>query len=132
MEQINKIKVLIIGDYLIFRNGLKMLIDSRDNLKVIGEVTNLAEATNVIAINKPDVLLIDSKEILNDEFENFLSSHCKGLAILVLTNSKSAKKHEKYLLLGASGVVTKQHSSKVLFKAIEKVNCDDLWFKEKL
>jgi DNA-binding NarL/FixJ family response regulator len=132
MNSNEKIKIVIVGDYLIFRHGLKMLIESRDNFRVIGEVAKLSEVPLAISNNKPDVLLVDSAQIVNDGFENFLSSHFGNIPTLVLTDSFKAKTHQKYLLLGASGVVTKKQKSEVLFKAIERVNSDDLWFKREV
>ncbi|MEZ5428793.1 MAG: response regulator transcription factor [Pyrinomonadaceae bacterium] len=132
MESNDKIKIMIVGDYLIFRNGLKMLIESRKDFKVIGEVSTLSEVEGAISKNRPYILIIDSNEIENGEFEKFLSTVCDGIPTLVLTNSKSAKTHQKFLLLGASGVVTKEQDPNVLFKAIERVNSDDLWFKREV
>lgn len=123
---------MIVGDYLIFRNGLRLLIDSQENFKVVSEVADLLEATSEIARLRPDVLLVDSDEVINGEFSKFLASACKGIPAIVLTNTKNAQTHQRYLLMGASGVVTRKQEAGVLFKAIEKVNADDLWFKREV
>lgn len=132
MKSNNKIKIMLVGDYLIFRNGLKLLIESVENFKVISEVSDFSEVNIVVGNNKPDVLLVDSNELASEDFETFMSTHGEEIPTIVLTGSTSAKAHQKYLLSGASGVVVKKQKASVLFKAIERVNSDDLWFKREV
>jgi DNA-binding NarL/FixJ family response regulator len=132
MKSNDKIKIMLVGDYLIFRNSLKLLIESQSNFKVINEVSDFSEVEVLINNNKPDILLIDSKELAHEDFVKFTEKQGENIPILVLTNSTNAKTHQKYLLAGASGVVTKKQKSTVLFKALEKVNSDDLWFKREV
>jgi DNA-binding NarL/FixJ family response regulator len=126
------VKVMIVGDHLIFRSGLKLLIETNKNFKVSNELSSLSEVEIFIGNNRPDVILIDSSEIVPVEFELFISTYCENIPTIVLTESQSAKVHQKFLLLGASGVVTKEQESSVMFKAIERVNADDLWFKREV
>ena len=42
MESKKEIKIMVIGDFLIFRNGLKMLLESEESFKVTGEAADLA------------------------------------------------------------------------------------------
>lgn len=123
---------MIVGDHLIFRNGLSALIKSNNTFKVINQVNDIPEAASMISNNKPDVLLIDSNQVSDASFKEFLSAHCEDVPTIILTGSTDALEHQNYLLLGASGVVSKIQNSKVLFKAIEKVHSDDLWFKREV
>lgn len=127
-----KIKVMIAGDYLIFRNGLKMLIESRKNFKVTDAVPDLSDVKVHAGIKQPDVLLIDAQDGSNVEFDALLTSFSETIPTIVMTNSYCAKTHQKYLLLGANGVVTKDQDEKSLFRAIERVSTDDLWFKREV
>lgn len=132
MESNNVIKVLIIGDLLIFRNGLRMLLETRDNLKVVGEASDVSEVSSSINGSRPDVILIDSSQITNSDLKSLLSQCCENIPTIVLTNSQSAQTHQKFLLEGASGVVTKEQEPGVLFKAISQVCSDDLWFRREV
>lgn len=124
-----QIKIMIVGDHLVFRNGLKMLVDTQANFKVIGDVAELSEAALMVGTNRPDVMLVNSTEADKPEFTAFLAKEGKDISAVVLTNSQNPEKHQKYLLYGASGVVTKEQDANVLFKAVEQVNTDELWFK---
>ena len=118
MEANYKINVTIVGNSLIFRNGLKMLIENEKAFKVIDEAATLTEALASIGKYKPDVLLVDSSEIENTDAEAFFSECCDDIATLILTNSTDPVQHQNYLLLGVNGVVTKDQGAEVLFKAI--------------
>lgn len=63
MQESKLIKLMIIGDYLIFRNGLKQLIESESGLKVVGETEDLTTAPVNIKNYSPDIVVIDSTEV---------------------------------------------------------------------
>lgn len=127
----NSIKLLIIGDFLIFRSGLGMLLEAEKNFKVIGEAGNIKEAAALLVNNQPDIFLIDSAEIDKPNYERF-NLESEGIPVLVLTNATDFETRRKYLLLGANGIVSKEHHSDVLFKAIRRVVCGDFWFDRQL
>lgn len=127
-----EIKIMLVGDFLIFRNGLKLLLETEKNIKVVGEANDLVEASKLISKVKPDILLVDDGESNNDHFTSFVSSQPSFIPIIVLTNSKEMEMHRKYLMLGINGVVTKEQKVNVLFKAIDKVSNGEIWFVRKL
>lgn len=132
MEQKKEINIMIIGDFLIFRNGLKLLLETEKSFKVKGEAADLAEAINLIPGIKPDILLIESAEIDNDHIQSFFPSLSDSIPILVLTNSRDFEKHQKYLMLGVEGLFSKEQNAETLFKAIKQVSSGDIWFQRKL
>lgn len=132
METKKEIRVGIIGDFLIFRSGLKLLLEKEDNIKFVGEAPSLAEAASLIPKIKPDVLLIDSTEIDQLNSASFLNLQEKNTPIIVLTNSKDAEKQQKYLLLGIDGMVSKEQPAVVLFQAIEQVSLGEVYFDRRL
>lgn len=132
VDPTREIKVVIVGDFLIFRNGLKLLLETAKDFKVVGEAADLLEASKIISKVVPDVLLIESSEIDDGNFDSFISSQPDPVPILVLTNSKRDEKNQKYLELGLSGVFSKDKDAEALFKAIRQVSMGDLWFQRKL
>jgi len=132
MDTQKEIKVMVIGDFLIFRNGLKLLLETEKNIKVVGEAADLPEASDLIPKIRPDVLLVDSSETDKGLFTLFVSSQPNYTSIIVLTNSSEIEMHRKYLMLGVNGVVTKEQTANVLFKAINKVHDGEVWFVRKL
>jgi two-component system, NarL family, response regulator LiaR len=53
------IRVMIVDDHDIVRNGLKMLLQTSENLALVGEATNGEQAVAVYESIKPDVVLMD-------------------------------------------------------------------------
>jgi YesN/AraC family two-component response regulator len=54
-----KIGVFIADDHAVLRTGLRMLIDSQPDMRVVGEAEDGAEAARKATEAKPDVLLMD-------------------------------------------------------------------------
>ena len=132
MEAKNKINITIIGDSLIFRNGLRMLIETEKSFKVIGEAANIFEAAGLIAKSKPDVALINAAEFEGRSAVSFMNECCNDISTIVLANSDDPNSHKKYLLLGVNGVVTRNQGIEVLVKAIKHVHTSDLWFNREV
>jgi len=132
MDAQKEIKVIVIGDFLIFRNGLKLLLETEENIKVVAEAADLSEALDLIPKTRPDVLLVDSSEADKSNFTLFISSQPSYISIIILTNSSEIEMHRKYLMLGVNGVVTKEQTANILFKAINKVHDGEVWFVRKL
>lgn len=55
----NSIKVLIADDHTLFRAGIKLILDSIPDVKVIGEASNGYEAIELTAQTQPDLILLD-------------------------------------------------------------------------
>lgn len=132
MEAKKEIKIMVIGDFLIFRNGLRLLLETEKSFKVCGEAADLLEAAIITNKTKPDIMLIDSAEIDNGNFDSFLSAHPYYIPVLVLTNSRHIDKHQKYLMLGVDGLFSKEKNADALFKAIKQVSEGGIWFERKL
>jgi DNA-binding NarL/FixJ family response regulator len=127
-----QVRVMIVGDYLIFRSGLKLLLETEPTIKFVGEAANLSEATVVIRQINPDVLIINATEIDDHDGEFFAAAQSLEIPIIVLTNSRHPDVQKKYLLLGAGGMVSKEQTAEVLFMAIKRVNEGDVYFDRKL
>jgi DNA-binding NarL/FixJ family response regulator len=128
MTQDDLIKILIVARNSIFRIGLKMLIETKKNLKVVGEAADIAEASNIISRENPNVILLDFPENGSSNLFTLLMGEKYSQPILVLADSHDDKTSQKCLRLGTKGLVLKENSAEVLFKAIEKVNKGEFWF----
>src|SRR5580658_2918989 len=53
------IRVLVADDHAIFRDGLRKLLDSDDDITIVGEAQNGTECIRLITKLKPDILLLD-------------------------------------------------------------------------
>ncbi len=64
-----QIKIMIIGDYLIFRNGLKQLIESESGLKIVSDTVDLMTAPINLTRYSPDVVITFLFQLLDNPFQ---------------------------------------------------------------
>ena len=54
-----KVKVLLVDDHLIVRNGIRMMIDTADDIEVTGEAASAVEALSIMQQKSFDIALLD-------------------------------------------------------------------------
>jgi two-component system, NarL family, nitrate/nitrite response regulator NarL len=118
------IRILIIDDHKIIREGLRDLIESRGGrMMVVGEAGNCADGLAEALKTKPDVVLLD----LDLSPDNGLTlipellAADKNTNILILTGVRDVEKRDQAMELGAKGIVLKEEGANELLNAIEKV-----------
>jgi len=124
-----KIRILIIDDQLIVREGLRMLIENHPGTKVVAMAGTRSEALDIIA-REPTDLIILNLELEGDSALSFipqLREAAKDARILVLTGQRDSAMHQKAAQNGAMGVVLKEDAADLLLKAIEKVYKGEAW-----
>ena len=58
-ERFNKIRVLIVDDHQVVRQGLRTFLELQDDIQVVGEAADGAAAVEAVKRLKPDVVLMD-------------------------------------------------------------------------
>jgi two-component system, NarL family, nitrate/nitrite response regulator NarL len=124
-----EIRILVADDHLIFREGLRKLLDSEEGLEIVGEADNGNECVKLIAKLKPDILLLDLRMPEKDglavlEEVNFDSLPTR---VIVLTAAEDDRDVVRAMRLGARGIVLKQSASDLLVKSIYKVYGGEIW-----
>jgi DNA-binding NarL/FixJ family response regulator len=126
------IRVLLVDDHKIIRDGLRDLIESRDGMAVVGDAGNRADALSLAAREKPDVVILDL-DLGTDSGLTLIPELRKASAassIIVLTGLRDVAKRDKAMDLGAKGVVLKEEGATELLSAIEKVHrTGDYWLE---
>ena len=124
------IQILLIDDHQVVREGLKMLIESHPNFRIIGEADCGVTALHILETNTVDIVLLD----LDLGGENGLDLLPKLLAVggeakvLILTGIRNEEEHRRAIVLGAMCIVQKERASDHLIKAIEKVFEGEVWY----
>ena len=124
-----EIRILVADDHLIFREGLRKLLDSEEGLIIVGEADNGNDCVKLIAKLKPDILLLDLRMPEKDglavlEEVNFDSLPTR---VIVLTAAEDDRDVGRAMRLGARGIVLKQSASDLLVKSIYKVFGGEIW-----
>ena len=60
------ISVVVADDQALVRGGFRMLVDAADDMRVVGEAANGAEAVELVARYRPDVVLMDIRMPVTD------------------------------------------------------------------
>jgi two-component system nitrate/nitrite response regulator NarL len=124
-----KIRVLIADDHVIFRDGLRKLLGSEDDIKIVGEASNGNECVHMLSKLKPDILLLDLRMPGKDGLAVLEETNLDSLTtrIIVLTAAEDERDAVRAMRLGARGIVLKQSASDLLVKSIHRVYGGEIW-----
>ncbi|MBS1737002.1 MAG: response regulator transcription factor [Bacteroidetes bacterium] len=132
MPALNVIKVAIADDHKIFRDGIKMALSTRDNLKMIWEAEDGKDLIHKISIKKPDVLLMDIRmpEIDGIHAIEVLRKEYDDLKIIVLTMYDDQQMISKMMEMGANAYLTKTTDPDEIYEAILTCMNEDFYFNQ--
>lgn len=134
MESTNQkpIRIVIIDDHKIIREGLRDLIESRGRMTVVGEASNCADGLEVALKTKPDVVLLDLVLGTDNGLTLIpeLLAAVENTNILILTGMRDVEKRDQAMELGAKGIVLKEEGAKELLNAIEKISTNGEYWLE--
>jgi DNA-binding NarL/FixJ family response regulator len=114
------IRLLLVDDQALFREGLRILLSVHSDLEVAGEAANGKEAVALAADLKPDVILMDLRMPVLDGVEatRLVRQEHPQTAVIVLTTFDDDENVFEALRAGAAGYLLKDVSSEKLVEAI--------------
>lgn len=114
------IRVLLADDQKILREGLRALLETQGEIKVVGEAGNGNEALEQARQTKPDVILMDIRMPQMDGVEavKLIKSELAATAIIMLTTFDDDEYIIKAMTYGASGYLLKDIDSDKLIQAV--------------
>lgn len=130
---IKKPNIIIVDDHLIFRKGLKAIINFEDIGSVIGEASNGEEFIELLSALKPDLVLMDIDMPLMNGFEatiKALKVHPE-LKIIAFTSFSEEDYYTKMRDIGAKGFILKSSGFNELENAINCVMKGESYFNKK-
>ena len=121
------LRVMLVDDHEIVRNGIRAMLDSQDDIVVTTEAGSVREAVDEAARTRPDVIVMDVR--LSDgsgiEATREIRANRPETKVLMLTSFADDEALFSSIMAGASGYVLKQVKSGDLLRAIRAVGAGD-------
>jgi DNA-binding NarL/FixJ family response regulator len=119
----NAVRVLVIDDHPLVRQGLRQLIESEDSLIVCGEAADTTEALRLIEAEEPDLALVDISLRSGNGIELIkqIKARRPEVKTLVYSMHDETLYAERALHAGAMGYVNKEELADTLMAAVRQV-----------
>jgi DNA-binding NarL/FixJ family response regulator len=117
------ISVLLVDDQIIIRQGIKSLLESQSDFKIVGDVENGKEAIAQVEILQPDVVLMDVRMPIMDGVAatGVICQQFPDVKVLILTTFDDDEYVSQAMRLGAKGYLLKDTPLEPLVNAIRSV-----------
>lgn len=117
------IKVLLVDDQMLVREGIKSLLNLSDKVVVVGEAQDGSEVENALESYSPDVILLDLSMPKMDGIAtlNWLTTNKITIPVIILTTFDDHEFILRGIQAGARGYLLKDVSLETLIKGIETV-----------
>jgi DNA-binding NarL/FixJ family response regulator len=117
------IRVLVVDDHAILRDGIRSLLESQEDIIVIGEASDGAEAIEYAGKLLPDIVLMDISMPKTNGLEatRVIKEKYPQVKVLILTQHDNREYISPALQAGASGYVLKRSGRRELLNAVRQV-----------
>jgi len=117
-----RIRVLLVDDHTMVRQGIKSLLDSHANLRVVGEASDGQRAIDLTKELQPDVVIMDVNLPVVDGMTatGQITRECPATAVIALSVHADRHVMEGMQAAGAVAFVSKGSVTEELYKAIEQ------------
>ncbi len=118
------LKILLVDDHPIVREGLKTLILTQSDMEVVGEASDGQEACQQASLLQPDLVIMDISMpgMGGTQVTERLCRECPDTKVLVLTIHEDKGYIRQLLAAGAAGYVLKRAAGEELIHAIRVVS----------
>lgn len=119
-------KVLLVDDHPLFRQGLRALLEANDSIKVVGEACDGSEAVELTKTMTPDVVIMDISMpgYCGLEATRQIKEYFPGTKVLILSRHADSIYVDQALKSGASGYVHKDAAFDELLIALDAIKKD--------
>ena len=129
MNNETTVRVLLVDDHAIVREGLRALLDDVQGMRIVGEATNGDEAVEMAARLEPNIVLMDLKMpgLPAPDAIRAIRARNPSVHVLMLTSYAEDQQVQKLISAGALGYVLKDVAKAELLKAMTTVARGEPW-----
>ena len=119
----NEIKLIIVDDHDLIREGLNRILSFEDDLVILGEGKNGMEALDLIKALTPDIVLLDINMPVMDGIETLkkIKEYSKDTKVVMLTVENDRRTINEAIDIGADAYVLKESAGSEITNAIRLV-----------
>ena len=124
----NQIRILVVDDHAVVRQGIRMMVSTEPALQIIGEANNGREAVDQARSLRPDVVLLDLVMPGEDGVEALLEikQSYPAMKVIVLTTFADEDRINTAITAGADGYLLKDADGEALLRALHSVQNGEL------
>lgn len=128
------IKIIIVDDHILFREGVKFLIDFEKIGEVVAEADNGQAFLDLLDIHRPDLVIMDIEMPIMGGLEAIQKAKLiqPELKILVLTMLNDKENYHNMINAGAMGYMLKSSGKEEFEKAVKAIMNGELYFSNEL
>ncbi|MBO5813170.1 MAG: response regulator transcription factor [Alistipes sp.] len=128
------VKIVLVDDHALFRNGLKGLISMREGYEVVAEAGDGGEFLDMLPTLEADVVFMDISmpNVGGEEATRKALSLCPDLKIVTLSMFGEESYYTRMVEAGAKGFLLKDSSIEEVFEAIDTVAAGGDYFSQRL
>lgn len=128
----DKIRILLLDDHALFREGLSRLVDSEPDLEMTGHCATVDKAIDILRQKTIDLVLLDYDLGKENGFQFIARALEMGFEgrFLIVTAGMSDAQSVEAVRLGVGGIFTKHSSPVSLARAIRKVMAGETWLDQ--
>jgi DNA-binding NarL/FixJ family response regulator len=121
------LRILLIDDHEVVRTGLKALIDSQEDMTVVGEAGTVDDGVRRVGYDEPDVVVLDVRlpDASGIEACRDIRSRFPDVKVLMLTSFADEEALMAAILAGAAGYVLKRIKGQDLVEDIRRVGAGE-------
>jgi DNA-binding NarL/FixJ family response regulator len=128
-NQVSEIRLLLVDDHEVVRTGLRMLLESQSDIKIIAEASTGEEALEMVRKYHPDVVVMDITlpDITGIEATRRIKDENPDVAVVALTIHEDEQYFFAMLQAGVSGYVPKRAAPEDLINAIQVAHAEEVY-----
>ena len=128
------ISVFIADDHTVVRDGLRLLIETQSDMKVVSDASNGREAARQVLHTNPDVVIMDlaMPELNGVEATRQIREKCPATKVIILSMHSSSEHIFQALKAGAHGYLLKESAGMEVISAIRVVHSGKRYLSEKI